>query len=344
MSLEAALDEERKDILAILEGRPLPSRLNAANKRAASPAGQSTMSPVRSMLDVGDDPLPSSSIRHNSVAGMGVGISSPQGNYRSLLGQGASGGRNNSTSRASGASPPPFSQRSASPAMNSSQPRINVEKDYNFEMYPTNEHGSLPKRVGQAGKKTSNAGIFGSYDTSRSEATRQMLGKQQKSHSPAGMFGRSKSPPLTKASRLNTNSSGLMVGPNTFVTDTGQLIDMSNAYRRLSDAALIRSGGSLAGLPSNKNSDPRRGEFMTADGGVRLTEDYSEDEAVDSSDSTEPSSGEEDGWGTAKRRGRGRRRDDEGSDDEDAGEPRGRQPKSLLAAAEDESNYAITSV
>lgn len=340
MSLEAALDEERLDILAILEGRPLPSRANAAKKRSESPAGTSAAkSPVRSMLDVGPQPVTSG--RNASIAGIGVGVTSPNANYRSMLGTGPSSVRNGSTSRMSisGASPPPLSHRSVSPAVSHSMPRVNLEKDYNFEILPTNEHGTMPKRVAQGGKRASNAGIFGSADTSRSEATRQMLNSKKKSQSPAGLFGRSKSPPITKASRLNTNSSGLMVGANTFVTESGQLVDMSNAYRRLSDAALIRSGGSLAGLPQNKNINATRGETMTSDGGVRLTEDYSEDEAIDSSGSSTQSSGEEDGWGTAKRRGRGRRRSGDDSAEDDEEMPRGRQPKSLLAAAEDESKF-----
>ncbi|KAF2674904.1 hypothetical protein BT63DRAFT_23538 [Microthyrium microscopicum] len=340
MSLEAALDEERRDVLALLEGRT-PRSSGGPRARAASPGGV-TQSPVRSMLDIVDAPKPNVG-RHASIAGQGVGITALQPNggmsqgYRSMLGPG---------SPPSGStSPPPLNPvRSHSPAIN--QPRVNLEKEYNFEILPTNEHGSLPKRVGQGGKK-SNQGIFGSYDNTRSEAVKNLMGKSaNKSKSPVpNIFGRTASP-ATKAKKLNSNSSGLMAGPNAFISENGQLIDMASAYRRLSDAALLRSGGSLSSLPIRKGSDPTRGEALAPDGGVRLTEDYPGDEdAVESSDDSSHTSDEE--WGR-KRRGRGRRRTGEERDLEDISTD-GRRPKSLLGAAEEErknlvANRRITSL
>ncbi len=69
MSLEALLDEENREVLAALDrskrsSSPMP---NLPHGRTATPPP-----PVRSMLDV-DTPTP----RHGSIAGIGVGITSP---------------------------------------------------------------------------------------------------------------------------------------------------------------------------------------------------------------------------------------------------------------------------
>jgi len=115
-------------------------------------------------------------------------------------------------------------------------------------------------------------------------------------------------------------------------------VDMENAYRRLSDANLLRSGGALSTLPIRKGSDPTRGESAGPDGGVRLaTDEYGDDEDVvySSEDSDDSSGGES--WGSSKRRGRRRTRQ---SDREKHGEQK--SPKSLLAAAEDEREYIVT--
>ncbi|KAL1600399.1 hypothetical protein SLS60_006784 [Paraconiothyrium brasiliense] len=111
---------------------------------------------------------------------------------------------------------------------------------------------------------------------------------------------------------LNTNSSNLMPSPNKYVTDSGKVIDMSSAYRKLSDANLSRSGGSLSSLPSRKGSDPSKGESLAPGGGVRLaTDDFGDDEAaVESSENDDTEDSDGDGWGGAKRRGRQRRRSD----------------------------------
>jgi hypothetical protein len=302
MSLESALDEERREVLALLEGRVGPARPNST-QRASSPTV--AKSPARSMLDIGEAPM-SPVLRHASIAGQGVGITSPNAppQRRSMLNPHA---------------PPPPKPAQLAPI--SSVPRINVEKEYSFDVNPTAPSSGVPKRVTQGGKKL--RGIFGSSSTaSRSDASRSYLGKNPK--------GRSQSTGGPK-SLLNTNSSGLMTGPNVFVSDNGQLIDMTNAYRRLSDANLLKSGSSLANLPLRKGSDPTRGEVEGPDGAMRLTKDYDE-EAVDSSEGSENDSDEE--WDSD--RGRGRTRDGQELPESEGGP---RRPKSLLAAAEDESAW-----
>jgi hypothetical protein len=128
-----------------------------------------------------------------------------------------------------------------------------------------------------------------------------------------------------------------MATPGKYMTDSGKVVDMHSAYRRLSDGALLRSGGALSSLPSRKGSDPSKGETLAPGGGVRLaTDDYGDDEdAIQSSEEdfdSDGSSGGE-GWASQKRRGRRRTRQNE----EKLGG--GRTPKSLLAAAEDERTF-----
>jgi hypothetical protein len=190
-------------------------------------------------------------------------------------------------------------------------------------MPPTNERGALPKRVTQGGKKDkkSKGGIFGAIDSGRSETARALLGHAHKSRSPVP--GRSKSP------GLNKNNMNLMTSPNIYISDSGKVIDMTSAYRRLSDGAMLQSRGALSGLPTRKGSDPARGEELAPDGGVRLTKDYNHEGAVESSDDSSDSSDE--GWSSDRRRGRVRTR----SNDTE-GEAEVRAPKSLMAAAEDE--------
>jgi hypothetical protein len=322
MSLEAALDEERREVMALLEGKK--SSQAQSRLRASSPSG-ATHSPVRSMLDVLDAPAPSSA-RHASIAGQGAGITSAAPTIRSMLDPHSP--------------PPPKSKLPATNKINA-PPKINVEKEYNFEMLGNNEQNSLPKRVTQGGKAQSKGGIFNAHEYTRSDGSKALHGKSQKSHSPS-IFGRKTSP--KPARRLNTNSSSLMIGPNTFVTDSGQVVDMANAYRRLSDANLLKSGSALASsLPLRKGSDPTRGETLGPDGGIRLTKDYSidDEEALDTSDGESNSSDEE--WGTDSKRGRGRTRDDDDDSTNDGETAKGkRQPKSLLAAAEDESTHLVT--
>lgn len=144
---------------------------------------------------------------------------------------------------------------------------------------------------------------------------------------------------------LNTNSLNLMSSPGKYVTDSGKVVDMNSAYRRLSDAALLRSGGALSSLPSRKGSDPAKGESLAPGGGVRLaTDDFGDDEAVESSDDDSDASSDGNEWSSNKRRGRRRTREDK-----TAKNGTNKTAKSLLAAAEDErkevsSNYKVRSL
>jgi hypothetical protein len=317
MSLESALDEEMREVMALLEGRPVatrPTPNESSRARTQSPAASA--SPVRSMLDIGGPP----------VRSMLDVVSPPRSSSRGPV----------------PSSPPPSARSLASPTRN-------PEAAYKFEMLPTIEAHSMPKRVSQGGKKTKPRAMSSVYGepsellpSPREQVRHGSLSgflSKPKSGSPGP--GRSQSP---GGHKLNNNSLNLMPTPNKYVTDSGRVIDMTSAYRRLSDAALLRAGGGLSNLPSRKGSDPSKGEALAPGGGVRLAIDDSGDDeaAVDSSGEDDSDDTDGEGWGARKRRGRRRTR--QGGSPDKHGED-GRAPKSLLAAAEEErkhQQYPIT--
>ncbi|CAI6325754.1 unnamed protein product [Periconia digitata] len=309
MSLESALDEEMREVMALLEGKPAPSR-SARNQsprpaaRASSPAAAA--SPVRSMLDIGAPPVTRSMLDT---------VSSPRSSSRGPL----------------PSSPPPSARTLGGSS-------INPEEAYKFEMLPTIQAHSMPKRVTQGGKKTNKpramSSVYGessdllasTRDGTRHGSLAGFLGKPKtKSGSPGP--GRSQSPGGRK---LNTHPMNLKPTPNKYVTESGKVIDMNSAYRRLSDGNLWRAGGNLSSLANRKGSDPTTGESLAPGGGVRLaTDDFGDSEgAVESSDESDEDG---DGWDAGKSRGRRRTR-------RDSTEQRGNDKvaRSLLAAAEEE--------
>ena len=341
MSLESALAEEARDVVAILEGRNLKPTQRV---RAASPAGVA-QSPVRSMLDIGDTSSPKA--RHASVAGAAVGITklgtsfSQHEPVRSMLDTTTPlppppprpASPSVASARAGSKSPPPPAVRPITAA------KFDPESAYQFDMLPSSDRNALPKRVTQGGKKAKGAmaSVFAASDDVRRGS---FLRGSNASGSPGPRLptGRSQSPSTRK---LNTNSMNLMIGPGKFViADSGQLIDMSNAYRRLSDAALLKSGGTLSQLPARKDFNKDTGEQIAPDGGVRLAKDYQHpaenEDAIESSDEEDSSSDE---LLSENLRGRGRTRkgSNEAVEDDEAAEQR--KPKSLLAAAEQERTF-----
>ncbi|KAF2198646.1 hypothetical protein GQ43DRAFT_465454 [Delitschia confertaspora ATCC 74209] len=322
MSLEAALDEERKAVIALLEGRPSaprPHRTESphAGIRAQSPAG--AVSPVRSMLDIGPAPP-----RHASIAGVGVGVTAGP-NYGSMLGPSSPPPRSPSGSRGPGS--PLLATRSLA------GPTLNPEAAYQFDMMPTIEAHSMPKRVTQGGKKNKKNAMADLLGSTKGGDRHNPYGGLLKTKSASPGPGRSASP---GARRLNTNSLNLMSDPKKFMLDSGKVVDFDNAYRRLSDGALLRAGGSLSNLPVRKGSDPAKGVSLAPGGGVRLaTDDYGDEAAIESSDDNHDSDSSSGGesWGSEKKRGRRRTRPNEEGD-----QPK---PKSLLAAAENERKFIL---
>ncbi|KAF2137026.1 uncharacterized protein K452DRAFT_236614 [Aplosporella prunicola CBS 121167] len=286
MSLESAMEEERRAVMDILSGI---NRSRDANSRASSPGG----APVRSLLDIGD--------KHTAK----FILPSEQ---KKMEEQNA--------------------RRAASPRGR------DIESSYQFDMLPSIEAHALPKRVTQGGKKKKKgamSSVYGGALPGRHNSTADALGMSKSQSPSARLAARSVSP---GGSRLNSNTLNLMSDPRKYVTESGKSIDLNNAYRRLSDAALLRSGGSLANLPRRKGSDPTKGETSAPGGGVRLEKDYyadddDDEEALESSDEefeSDASSGDEEG-------SRGRRRRRGSQADSDIGE---KLPKSLLAATEDD--------
>jgi hypothetical protein len=227
---------------------------------------------------------------------------------------------------------------------------LNPESAYKFEMMPTIESHSMPKRVTQGGKKKQSGGqramssVYGaSTDLHGATGVRDRhnsfggLLAKQKPGSPGG--SRSQSPGGRK---LNNNSMNLKSDPKKYITDSGKVVDMNSAYRRLSDGALLRSGGALSTLPVRKGSDPTKGEALAPGGGVRLETDNFEDDdgAIQSTDDDDDDdssgSSDEENWGPQKRRGRGRTREDDGKTKHGAERI---TAKSLLAAAEAEREF-----
>ncbi|KAI9850169.1 MAG: hypothetical protein M1838_006014 [Thelocarpon superellum] len=338
MSLESALDEERREILKLLEG-PTPqrpprsltsaaglARVSGQDGRTASPLG--ARSPVRSMLDISDD-VPVRSV----PAASAPREKEPRPAVRSMLDPTASPPPAPATNSAhtsplhtphqpdsalhrsksdAAAHPPALSghalrERDRPGAV---RPAPSPTSDYQFEMVPNVSIGAVPKRVTQGGKVgSSTSGL----DRGRNSIAGTGISSHGASKSPSSQMGRSRSP----HSRLNTNSFNLMPTPGTFVGSSGQLFDLGSAYRRLSDVHLARSGGSLSNLPARHGSDDlgvQSGQTVSATGEVRLQKDYydvgdDEQAVVETSDEDDDSLGSSDEeWGGEGRRGRKRSR------------------------------------
>ncbi|TVY73318.1 Uncharacterized protein LSUE1_G006426 [Lachnellula suecica] len=399
MSLEAAIDEERKEVLALLEGNPGTRKRGSASSAAS---GRAPRSPVRSMLDVAEDDAlellggGTSGTRSRGSASSASGRAPspfiPQSPVRSMLDI-----AENSTSRHSrrgstnggtpGAprtvavrsmldisAPPPAAATTVSASNSPTQsnhrsslskskhqqhrslsdvashpadfgPRSNVlgaakpspNAAYQFSGYlPSNPGGPVvPKRNTQAGRK-------GSMPSAMAEVVRggdlSTFGTREKprNHSIAGTgigagSSKSRSPHNTLGGR--TKSPHVHSDTSKFVTNDGRTIDMNNAYRRLSDANLAKSGGDLSLLPKKTRRRTNSDGIDPLSGG-RLEKDYTAldgDDAIDSSDEEERSSDED--------YVRGRRKTVSGQNGESLEhDPEGsaRPAMSLMAAAEEE--------
>src|ERR1700733_10686273 len=290
MSLEAAAEEERLKVMRRLEEATKP-------KKPKSPPlnphrSESPISPVRSMIDASSGPVP----RHGSIAGIGVGITdgangpkSPT--YRSMLDITTpipASPQHVSTSLTSSATTQPLSQdprRSSADAITSPSqglPRIDDgdKKDplqkHQFGMLPSITSHALPKRAAQGGKKTTEApppkamaaAISGDLSTlpgfgrSREGRHNSTVGIGGKSRSPS-----SRLPPRSESpAALSLNVPGPAMPSNAYVTDSGKVVDMDKAYRKLSD----RSHGGGGGGGGNSFSTDNSADF--AEGG-RVHED-----------------------------------------------------------------------
>ena len=343
-TLEAAADEERREIMNILEGRDpnhgITGRHVPPPIRTRSPAR-----PIRSMLDIGNE-VP----RHNSVAG--PSITSPLRSApltSSMLNPLASPTFRN-TASSSIISPDGLNRtRSDGSAILPNRPRADSDQDTpygkdQFGMTSVVSGPAAPKRVAQGGKKLGSMAtvmqgqeldplfpLGMNRDRGRHNSTAGILGGHHHSKSPSSRLNKRSNSPAT--SMLNTNSFNLLGDPGKYVSETGKVIDLNSAWRKLSDAHLLKAGSSLSKTSADDHVARARlnsGEVLSPTGELRLQKDYDED-AVESSDDDNKTSDEE-AWGS-----RGRRLDRLKDGLDSGGQnlaPEG--ARSLLAAAEEE--------
>jgi hypothetical protein len=330
MSLESVLDEERRDVLALLEGPPTGRKagsISSATGRNISPLTK-PQSPVRSMLEIDDDFVAWHGMLNSSN---GVATSPRMAPARGLLDtRGISPAASptfrsklevNVTPKSTASSPVENGHRVK--ATHSVHPRslsdaatrpagfgprasstgVDIETAYQFTGFlPSNPGGPIiPKRNTQAGKKNS-------YPNAMAEVVRggdlSMFGKDRgrKSITGTGISGissglngaKSKSPHNRLG--LRSNSPHINHDPSKLFLDNGTEIEMTKAYKKLSDVTLA-AVGSLAA--SGKKGERRRtnsGEVSAAEGS-RLRKEYTpedgEEALDDSSDEDHHSSDEE---------------------------------------------------
>lgn len=303
MSMEAMLDEERREVLALLEGPQAPrSRVpSLLEKRSPSPftsprspvRSMLDIAPVRSMLDVDSPPPPPvrSMLDVDSspppIKQVFSSPSSPTDPSTRTLSPSHSGHPRSMSDAAS--RPADFGPRSSAQRLDPS--------NYQFGDILTNHGGvakPLPKRVTQGGKRSSMAEVMRGNDV----ANLVLPGDRGRHYSVAGpsvrLGNKSKSPHNRLGVRSNSPRGNLV--SNRPISPVGRSmlgdahdIDINNAYRRLSDAALARSGGSLGELGRRKKSDDIAGsgrlakDYLGPDGEL-LVEDSSEDNASSSGD------------------------------------------------------------
>jgi len=366
MSMEAMLDEERREVLALLEERQARRPASIAVARSSSPfsprspvrslldmpgvshsparsssiaSGRSGLppAPIRSMLDIDAPPAPAPTpfrsmldIDSPPPSASQASFGSTESNYRAHTAN--SGAGHHRTGSDASSRPPDFSPRLAFA-------RNDPLADYQFSDIITNQQGPvLPKRVTQGkrfggsmaevmrGSDVSNMALPG--PTGRHYSTAGLVGhKSGKSKSPHNRLG------VRSSSSHRSQGGGRTASPSArAMLDEGGQVDLQNAYRLLTDANLARSGGSLSELTRRKKSDDAANgrlqkDYLSPDGDV-LPEDSSDDEAHTSSD-------EEDDRGRKAARNFPEETASVMSLGSDGGRE-GRKSLSMLAAAEEE--------
>ncbi|KAK0709502.1 hypothetical protein B0T26DRAFT_653167 [Lasiosphaeria miniovina] len=371
MSMEAMLDEERREVLALLEGpqAPRPGVPSSMGGREPSPF-TSPRSPVRSMLDIGDDAPPSpvippagspktnakiASPRIAPVRSMLDVDSPPPPAVRSMLDVGTP-----SSSSSSSNFKPVFSNPSSPTEPNlrahprsmsdaatrpvdfgprSSGSRLDRTSDYQFgNIITTNAGQALPKRVTQGGKR-SNANSSSMAEVMRGNDVSGLMlpgdrGRHYSLGGPSMRPGNKSKSPHNRLGVRSISPHNLLMGRQLSPAGRSTIneapeIDINNAYRRLSDAALARSRGSLSELGRPKRSDDMAGsgrlakDYLGPDGEL-LVEDSSEDNDESSDDEGE--------------RGRKAARNFDSRDQKNPGptSSTNKAARSLMAAAEEE--------
>ncbi|KAI1208167.1 uncharacterized protein F4807DRAFT_461895 [Annulohypoxylon truncatum] len=344
MSLEAALEEERKEVenLIAMQPRrpasvdhrspspfttprsPMRSMLDIGDRSTNTPRSPPPQAPVRSMLDIDTRPLPQPrsmlDISSPSTNTPTSTHTSPTLSYKSP----ASDNTNRNRSMSDAASNPviDLGPRSPPPMSLSSSRNNDPTSAYKFhDILPTNVGQAMPARrgpgssirsssIGEAlrGPDLSNLVLPGEHS--------RFSRKNNKSKSPNNRFNLRSNSPFGNPSGRNQQQD--------VITLNGQVMDMNNAYRKLSDANLLYGGSSLASLARKKQEGEGHGRIekdnLSPYG--ELLPDESDDEFANSSD--------EELHRGRKLTTRAESRDQESPDEGTA------TAKSLLAAIEDE--------
>lgn len=356
MSIDAMLDMERQEVLALLEGKT--EIQSAGGGRSNSP--YASRSPVRSMLDIAEDEIPPG----NTTSSSNRGAPASQGPVRSMLDVKAPPSPQLVRSMLDISGPVPDSPRRAGRSSTPSSPLL-TSSDPTLRQSPTS--GLTPRSKSDAGLLSDpgrgpRSSLMSNYQFSsilphgsgpqpsvRWSSSRNSKGNKRDSggslapegalptdrgRSPLGasrFFGGSKSSQNRRWSSRSQSPAMFtpsQLPPGKALLKDGQVMDLNSAYRKLSDANLMHSSGSLAQLPLRKKQREA--------GEGRLVKDYvgPDGEQLDSSEEEEEESSDDED--------RGRKKSprslihDAGSSGGEASQSGGRQALSLLAAAEQE--------
>lgn len=310
MSLEKALDDERRDVIDILEGRSKQSP-----DSASTPTGISHP-PVRSMLDVGNTsalhvpavelqgnrPEPSSAIAPSNPAVRSMSNASPPASSHTMRKQTTS-----KTFHMPGFSSP----RPVEPDRDKGI--VDSSTDYDSNMEPNVQGPTSPGRMFQNGKKQLSMRSMAAIMQGRQLSQLPGGGSRGRHNSTAGIIGgKSKSPSSRLSNGPESPEGAFVQTAGKSMPEGGKVIDMRTARRRLSDATTVRSTGERDRLDDN--------EMLSSDGELRMQKDNYPDEetgeAVETSDEERygESSADE---ALGSKNNRGRRRGRKGSAEED---------------------------
>ncbi|KAG5914610.1 hypothetical protein E4U42_000404 [Claviceps africana] len=364
MSIDAMLDMERQEVLELLENKNLNTAASPTRMRSSSPYTNAPRSPVRSMLDIEEEPSHSSPAQTTqapvrSMLDVDGPTTANQAPVRSMLDidapspPGSVHGRNSSPATPnepffktfSPSSQGYFRQRSGSdtfkPAELGSRSRAKSDRvsEYQFSgILPQYSGNPVAKRMagGGSGKRLAPNAALGDALRNADLSTLQLPGERGRNSSLSGRLGhaQSKSPHNRWAARSRSPATfQSLLPPNKAMLHDGKVVDISSAYRRLSDANLAFSGGSLSQLPMRKRSDDA--------GEGRLIKDYlgPDGEHLESSDEDDPPSSDDEDRG---RKTAPRSLNPDAHEEAEAGAARSasgqgeRKILSLLAAADEE--------
>lgn len=372
MSFEAVLDEERRDVLDLLQ-RTAKEKAAAKAERASSPFA-SQRSPVRSMLDIGD--APSANRRTSASNGTStttrppvrsmLDISTPPPRsppaVRSMLDVSSNGnGSVHATASSRSAqtspteahhrtraasSPHPRSLSDAATRPAGFGPRTSVGKKEDAYQFS----GFLPTSLGAVMPKRSQGGKKSSLPSAMSEVIRggdlSLFGSRDRGrhHSTASTgIGNSNSKSSSPHNRFNLRSSSPAMGSDLdLVLDNGTHIDSNNAYRKLSDANLAHSKGGLSALAERGQRERVGSKTSVGPSGARLQKDYTAIEGEEYSSDDDGSNSDEERRGRKKIAGKSG-----ASENTTLGMGRAKGPRtalSLMAAAEEERECCFLAV